>query len=80
MATVWIAEGYGVYSKERVAEILMDYMAEVAARGLRSEFVKGVAAGRIHIDSGTIQVEDTDPTVDAFLDVLKKHGIVPAIT
>lgn len=80
MATVWIAVGYGVYSKEAVAEILAEFMEEVAARGLKREFVRGVAAGRIHIDGGTIQVDDTDPTVDVFLDVLKRRGIVPAIT
>jgi len=80
MATVWIADGYGVYGKDRVADILIDFLAEVKAEGLADEFTKAVADGRVYYDMGTIQVKDTTPVVDVFLDVLKAHGIVPAIT
>lgn len=80
MATVWIGEGYGVYCKARVVEIFIDFVAEVKARGLEQDFVAAVGAGDIYYDRFTIQVKDANPLVDVFLDVLKKHGVVPAIT
>jgi len=77
--TVWVAYGYGLYSKESAVEILMEFMAEVKARKMEKEFVEAVMDGRVHYDTHNIQVKENTPVVDVFLEILKKHGICPAI-
>lgn len=80
MAKVWIGVGYGVYDKERVAEILLEFLVEIKARDMKEEFLKAFKEGKIYYDRGMISVDESTQVVDVFLDVLKRYNIVPAIT